>query len=140
MTVIDAELLAAYQRTDYAIFEVDAETVVRIGRADPAIDGLLTRHGAERGTIITAWNPESVILSDAENAARETELWKWIGENRLFALAAEGRDPTGAWQPEQSCLILDIAADAVATLGRQYGQNAIVHLRLGAAPELELLR
>ena len=140
MTVIDAELLAAYQRTDYAIFEVDAETVVHIGRPDPAIDGLLKRHGAERGTIITAWNPESVILSDAENAARETELWNWIGENRLFALAAEGRDPTGAWQPEQSCLILDIAADAVAVLGRQYGQNAIVHLRLGVAPELELLR
>jgi hypothetical protein len=133
-------LLAAYQRTDYVIFEDDAEIIVHVDQADPAIDGLLRRHGAERGTIITAWNPESVILSDAENAARETELWGWIGEQRLFALAAEGRDPTGAWQPEQSCLIFDIAPDVVATLGRRYGQNAIVHLKLGAAPELELLR
>jgi len=140
MTEIGSDLLAAYQRTDYVIFEDDGETVVHIGRLDPAIDDLLRRHGAERGTIITAWNPESVLLSDAENAARETELWNWIGEQRLFALAAEGRDPTGAWQPEQSCLIFDIAPDVVATLGRQYGQNAIVHLRLDAAPELELLR
>ena len=140
MTAIGPGLLAAYQRTDYVIFEDDAETVVHIGQADAAIDGLLHRHGAESGTIITAWNPESVILSDAENAARETELWNWIGAQRLFALAAEGRDPTGAWQPEQSCLIFDIARDAVAALGRRYGQNAIVHLRSGAAPELELLR
>src|SRR5262245_62023079 len=140
MTAIGSDLLAAYQRTDYVIFEDDDETVVHIGRLDSAIDTLLRRHGAERGTIITAWNPESVILSDAENAARETDLWTWIGEQRLFALAAEGRDPTGAWQPEQSCLIFDIAPDVVATLGRRYGQNAIVHLRLGVAPELELLR
>jgi len=140
MTAIGTDLLAAYQRTDYVIFEDDGETIVHIDRLDPAIDDLLRRHGAACGTIITAWNPESVVLSDAENAARETELWNWLGEQRLFALAAEGRDPTGAWQPEQSCLILDIARDAVAALGRRYGQNAIVHLKLGVAPELELLR
>lgn len=140
MTAIDAELLAAYQRTGYVIFEDDSETVAHIGKADPALDALLRRHGAERGTVITAWNPESVILTAAENAARETELWTWVGEHRLFALAAEGRDPAGSWQPEQSCFILDIAPEEATTLGRRYGQNAIVHLRLGAAPELELLR
>jgi len=140
MTAIEADLLAAYQRTDYALFEDDQETIARIGKADPAIDKLLQRHGAERGTIITAWNPESVVLTQAENAVRETELWNWIGAQKLFALAAEGRDPTGEWLPEQSCLIFDIAADAAEALGRQYGQNAIVHLKLGAAPELVLLR
>ncbi len=140
MSAIDADLLAAYQRTDYAIFEDEAETIVNIGRQDAAIDSLLQRHGARSGSIITAWNPHSIILSDEENALREAALWRWVCEHQHFALMAEGRDPTGTWQSEQSCLIFDIAADVATMLGRHYGQNAIVQLRLGAAPELVLLR
>ncbi|HVJ34202.1 MAG TPA: DUF3293 domain-containing protein [Terriglobia bacterium] len=140
MTAIDAALIAAYQATDYVVFEDDAETVLRIGELNPAVDALLKRHGAEQAAVITAWNPASVILSDQENEARETVLWRWIGDHQRFALAAEGRDRSGKWRPEQSCLIFDITADQAEALGREFGQNAIVHLRLGEAPRLLLLR
>ncbi|HVJ42831.1 MAG TPA: DUF3293 domain-containing protein [Dongiaceae bacterium] len=140
MTAIDAALIAAYQATDYAVFEEDAEIILRIGEKNPAADALLKRHGAEQAIVLTAWNPESVALSDPENETREGALWRWIADRQLFALAAEGRDPAGAWRPEQSCFIFDLAIDTAMALGRQFGQNALVHFRAGEAPELVLLR
>ncbi len=140
MTAIEADLIAAYQRTDYAVFEDDRETILRIGVVNAAIDALLTRHGAEAGAIITAWNPESVVLTSEQNDARDVQLWQWIADHKLFALPAEGRDPAGEWAPEQSCLILDLAPDLAADLGRQFGQNAIVYVSRGSAPKLLLLR
>jgi hypothetical protein len=140
MTAIDASLVAAYQRTNYVVFEEQRETCLRIGVSDPEIDALLSRHGAEMAAVITAWNPASVILTAQENDARDAQLWQWIADHTLFALPAEGRDPTGDWQPEQSCFILDIAPDLAAELGRKFGQNAIVSVSRGTAPKLILLR
>jgi hypothetical protein len=140
MTAIDAGLVAAYQRTDYVVFEEERETVLRIGTANAEIDLLLSRHGAERAAMITAWNPESVVLSADENELRDAALWQCIADHVLFALPAEGRDPTGQWTPEQSCLILDVTRDLAMEIGRQFGQNAIVIVTRGAVPELLLLR
>lgn len=140
MTAIDVNLVAAYHRTDYVVFEDQRETCLHIGVANPEIDALLSRHGAEMAAVITAWNPESVILTPQENDAREAELWQWIADHTLFALPAEGRDPTGEWLPEQSCLILDITPDLATELGRKFGQNAIVSVSRGSAPKLILLR
>lgn len=140
MTAIDAALIAAYRMTNYVVFEDRRETIIRVGDIDSEVDALFHRHGAGRGTIITAWNPQSIVLSDAENAMREAELWRWIADRQLLALPVEGRDPSGSWESEQSCLIFDIAVDVVEALARHYDQNAIVHIERGQAPELALLR
>lgn len=140
MTVIDAAMIATYRATDYIVFEEDAQTILRIDQPDPAIDRLLSRHGAESAVMITAWNPRSTPLSAAENETRQAALWRWIAERRLFALAAEGRDPSGTWPAEDSCLIFDIDPETAAALGRQFDQNAILRIGSGSAPELILLR
>jgi len=140
MTAIDAAFIAAYQTTDYIVFDDHQQVVLRIDESNPMADDLLRRHGAVQATMITAWNPESAPLSAAENDQRQAVLWQWIADHHLFALAAEGRDPSGQWPAEESCLIFDIAPQTVAELGRRFSQNAIVSISLGRAPSLILLR
>jgi hypothetical protein len=140
MTLIDTVVIAAYRSTDYIVFEDEGQIILRIDAPDLAIDSLLMRHGAQSAIMITAWNPQSAPLNCDENNARQERLWQWIADHRLFALAAEGRDPSGTWPAEESCLIFDIDAETAAELGRQFDQNAIVRIASGAAPELILLR
>jgi hypothetical protein len=140
MTSIDASLIAAYRATNYIVFDDGLEIVLRIEEINPAADALLMRHGAEQASVITAWNPHSVPSSDAENEPRQNELWHWIAQHHLFALPAEGRDPSGQWSAEESFLIFDITPQAAEELGRRFGQNAIVSISRGQAPSLILLR
>jgi hypothetical protein len=140
MTAIDASLVAVYRATDYVIFDDERQITLRIDEVNPAADDLLRRLGAATATLITGWNPESVPLSAAENDRRQAMLWQWIADHRLFAFSTEARDPSGQWPAEEGYLILDIAAETVAALGRQFDQNAIVTIALGQAPELILLR
>jgi hypothetical protein len=140
MTAIDAALVAVYRATDYVIFDDERQITLRIDEVNPAADDLLRRLGAATATLITAWNPESVPLLAAENDRRQAMLWQWIADHRLFAFSTEARDPSGQWPAEEGYLILDIAAETVAALGREFDQNAIVTIALGQAPELILLR
>jgi hypothetical protein len=140
MTVIDAALIAAYRATDYIVFDDPRQITLRIDEINPDADELLHRLGAITATLITGWNPESVPLSAAENDQCQAALWQWIADHRLFALPTEARDPSGQWPAEEGYLILDIAAETAATLGRQFDQNAVVEISLGQAPKLILLR
>ena len=140
MTAIEAPLIAVYRATDYLVFDDRQQITLHIDEINPAADDLLRRHGAERATIITGWNPQSVPASAEENEQRQAALWQWISDHRLFALPSEGRDPSGQWPAEEGYLIFDIAPQAVAELGRQFDQNAVVGISIGQAPKLVLLR
>ena len=52
--------------------------------------------------------------------------------------AGEGREPDGSWR-EPSRLVIGIYRENAEALGRLFGQNAIVFMEKGAAPELVLL-
>ena len=49
------------------------------------------------------------------------------------------RDPQGRWKPERSALVVGIPRADAEGVGRAFGQNAIVFVERGRAPELLLL-
>ena len=135
--MLDEALVAAYRATDYVLFVGDgADVTLNIGRPNPAFDRVLDLRGAACAVVVTAYNPRSVVLPDAENQARHARLTALL-ESRGFDYAiGEGRDPTGHWQAEVECVVFGISVAAGLELARAFDQNAIVFVTRGAAPEL----
>lgn len=133
---IAADLLAAYTRTDFLVFDAEGAWCLNVGLASSRADALMADCGAYSAAFITAFNPRSEILPPTENARRHAALLAAIERGTWRWLEGEGRDPTGDWAPEPSCLILGITLQDALDLARQFDQNAIVFLERGKAPWL----
>jgi hypothetical protein len=129
-------LIEAYRATDYVLFDAEGEVTVNIGRRSAAFDAVLARRGVETAVIVTAYNPRSIVLAEAENRARHAELVALIEARGYGYALGEGRDPTGHWKAELECVVFGIAAEAGIDLARAFDQNAIVFIRRGQAPDL----
>jgi len=139
MTTIDPDLLRAYRDADYVIFNEAEELIVHIDESNLPVDELLRQLDVRSAAIITAWNPRSQVCPDAENQAAHEQLESAVARLRLTALPAEGRDPTGAWTPEQSLFITGIQRHQATALAARFGQNAYVWLERRRPAELVVL-
>ncbi|HEY2250326.1 MAG TPA: DUF3293 domain-containing protein [Planctomycetaceae bacterium] len=130
-------LLAAYKATNYCVDDATSGPFhFRIGECCPALDRLLSETGFNDWVYITACNPGSRRLSDAENARRMDEL-----EARLHALPCviyhgRGVGTIGDWPPEPSLLVQGLSENQGLDLGRSFGQAAIVAGRRGEPARL----
>jgi len=135
--MLDHALIEAYRATNYVLFLDDGlEITLNIGIPNPAFDGVLERRGAKTAVVVTAYNPRSVVLGDAENRARHAELTVLLDARGYDYALGEGRDPSGHWQAELECVVFGIAREAGLEIARRFDQNAIVFVARGAAPEL----
>jgi hypothetical protein len=134
--VLDDELIEAYRRTDYVLVRAAGDIVLNIGRPSAAFDRELDSRRAGGAVVVTAYNPRSEILPDAENRARHAALTAMLDAGGYDYAPGEGRDPTGRWQPEPGFFVFDIPLDAALELARRFEQNAIVEVARGGAPAL----
>jgi hypothetical protein len=82
--------------------------------------------GGRRFTLITAQNPFSQPLPDAENAKRNNQMRLEI-ETRGWAYGdSSGSSPDQTWR-EDGFVIWDAPVQDVLELGRRFEQNAIVY-------------
>jgi hypothetical protein len=132
---ISAKLVEAYRKAEYA---VPPDIVLRVGEPNARLDALLDEMRAASAAFVTAANPGSRPRSKEENAAALAELDREVAATGCDSCPAEGRGPDGAWS-EPSRLVLGIERAAAEALGRRFGQNAIVFVEKGRAPELVLL-
>ena len=136
--MISPSLLAAYENADYVVFAEEGELVLKIGEPSRRLDALLEAEGAATAAFVTAANPRSAPRSPEENAAALATLDQLIAAARYPWRAGEGREPEGTWV-EPSRLVIGIYRDNAQALGRIFGQNAIVFIEKGGAPELVVL-
>ena len=130
------ELIAAYEKALYVVFG-KPELVIRIGQPNPDLDELLEAEGAAAAAYITAANPRGEAASRWKNEIANAALVQSLAGYRCFE--GEGRDPKARWKPERSALVVGIPRADAETVGRTFGQNAIVFVERGRAPELVLL-
>lgn len=134
--MLDPALVAAYRATDYVLFVEDGlEITLNIGRPSPEFDRVLDGR-ATTAVVVTAYNPRSVVLSEAENRLRHVQLTALLDASGYDYALGEGRDPTGHWKAELECVVFGISAEAGLEIARRFEQNAIVFVTRGAAPEL----
>ncbi|MBC8484329.1 MAG: DUF3293 domain-containing protein [Actinobacteria bacterium] len=74
--------------------------------------------------VLTAWNPGSERLSDAENAERHAALCARLDELGHNWLPALGTSPDGSWS-EQSVAVPGLDRDTALALGREFAQEAV---------------
>jgi hypothetical protein len=74
--------------------------------------------------VLTAWNPGSERLSDAENAERLRALCARLDELGHTWLPALGTSPDGTWS-EQSVAVPGLDRDTALALGREFAQEAV---------------
>lgn len=133
---MNQDLLQAYAN---ALYRIDGILDFRIGEHNKQLEQLHAARGAAHSHFITAFNPASRRLPAEENAARHDELGKRLDALGVAKVAAAGLDPSGQWPPEPGYLVFDLALDVVLSLGRRYGQNAVVSIGTDAVPRLVLV-
>ena len=113
------KLEAAYCATDYRVDDAPGGPfVIRIGDVCAEVE--------DDWAFVTACNPRSERLSDAENARRMSELEATVREGGWQYFHGHGVGLDAKWPAEPSLLLVGIQwGDAVA-LGKQFGQNAVV--------------
>ena len=133
---MNEELFDAYSSTIYQVNEPLIQ--ILIGQQCGPIDALLQQHNCITYAFITAWNPFSNLLSDAENENRNQLLYnELIGKFLLFQGQGIGQDPK--WKPEESFLVLGIDECTAIEVGKKFEQNAIVFGTYREQPRLLIL-
>jgi len=135
--MIPENLIEAYESADYVVF-AEPELVLKIGEPSARLDALLETEQSSTAAFVTAANPRSEKKSAAQNAAALAVLDQVIAAAGYPWRAGEGREPDGSWR-EPSRLVIGIYRENAEALGRLFGQNAVVFVEKGAAPELLVL-
>jgi hypothetical protein len=138
-TCIAPETRDAYQATHYRA-DAAPPVVLRIGEPSARLRELHARWGVDASVFVTAFNPESRSLDEAENARRHEALREEIDRRGLRCLEGAGQHPTNGWPPERSFLVLGVDLDEAREWGARWQQNAVVWAGADAVPRLILLR
>lgn len=136
---VDPATIQAYRETDY-IVHAQPDFVLRIDQPCPALAAYYMHRRIAAGCVITAFNPHSQPLSDAENQVRQSRLEQALQQAGWPWTPAVGRHPTNGWPPETGCFVEGMSAEAASEWGRTYEQNAVVWCGADAIPRLRLLR
>ena len=135
---MNKKLIEQYRDSDYIVF-LEPELVLKVGEPSERLDRLLEVHGAASAAFVTAANPRSEKRSAAENAEAMDALDGILAAAGYPRYPGEGRNPERSWR-EPSVLAIGIYRANAQALGRLFGQNAVVFIEKGKAPELLLLK
>ena len=135
----DAALAAVYRVAVYRVDAVPDSFVLRVGERSPSLAALHATHAVTCSAFLTACNPMSVLQPDARNRLAQARLERELDAHGYVRYPGAGLDPAGTWPDEASVLVLGLPRPAAMSLGRAYGQNAILWCGADAVPELVLL-
>lgn len=136
---VSQELMQAYLETEYSLQGTDTFSLSIGARSD----GLKAAHQESRvscSVFITADNPKSTQVSDADNEVAYQKLIAELDKRKLSWRAGYGRHPSGNWPAERSVLVMGLGRDGAAELGERFGQDAVVWSDEDAVPRLLVLR
>lgn len=139
MTAISPELVDAYRATHFRVLE-EKPFILKVGETSADLLALHRSFGVDCSAFLTAYNPFSQMLSEADNLSRQTRLRSMLAEVQVAVLEGVGVDPSGEWPGEPSLLALGLSRAEAIELGNLFDQNAVVWIGADGVPELVLLR
>lgn len=126
MRELGPELVQSYLSTKYITSVQGEEVVLRIGELPPSsLNALSETRSVKSWSIITAYNPYSVELSDEENIARQGLLANILVDHGYESQPAYGQGEDAPWM-EPSILVFGISYEMAKSIGTCFQQNAIV--------------
>jgi hypothetical protein len=133
-------LLEAYGATHYRVCDGVQNFTLQIGKYSQELADLFRQSNTVSALFITADNPFSEAVSEAENAANHRILGEHLRCLVVAVHEGAGQDAQGQWPAEGSYLALGISLPQASALGIEYRQNAVVWIDEDAIPQLILLR
>jgi len=130
------ELEVAYCATAFRVDAPGSSFELRVGRTSEPLDRMLAGEGKSSWAYVTACNPGSEALPEAENAERMSQLQAEVRSAGHPFYPGEGKALHGGWPPEPSLLLLGIDADAARQLAARFDQEAILVGRRGEPARL----
>lgn len=137
---VSEDLVEAYRAAIYRVCHGGGDFSLHVGERSEPLARVMADTGAHSAAFVTAYNPHGELRDDTANRAAHERLWHALSRQTSLILDASGTDPTGQWPPEPGYLALGVDQQAVKTLAREFGQNAIVWVEADAVPGLILLR
>lgn len=137
---ISEDLLRAYRETDYRVGEGPDVFTLRIDQRSDALARLYDSSGHRCALFITAYNPFSETRGLEDNLAANAQLRAELTKLTQYVIEGIGIHPAGTWSEETSLLALGVSLATATTLGRKFGQNAVVWVGEDLIPRLILLR
>lgn len=135
---IPDELVESYTRAVYRVDSLGGPIFLRVGAASAALDRWLEAQGASRCAFLSAANPGSVALDEAQNRRRHQLLIERLGATGFATAAGESFEAeSGGWR-EASLLVAGIGREEAIDLAREWGQLALLWGELGRPVELQL--
>lgn len=136
-------LLQAYRETHYRVNSVSSDSeplVLRVDEVSTPLAILHKKFGVDCSAFITACNPWSESLPDAENSRRHENLLHALRTRSLRWLEGIGQHPGNQWPGEPGVLILGLSLAAAKVLAQDCQQNAFVWSGADAKPTLVILQ
>lgn len=131
-----SDLWEAYKATAFKAETPFGLLSIRVGNVEPGLEALLAENLAGDWAFITAHNPGSQPLDEAENTLRHARLVAEISQRSYPCFPGRGVGDDSTWQPEESLLVIGMSRDEAIEVGRMFGQNAVVWGCLGQPAEL----
>lgn len=138
-TVIAPDLLTAYRDTAYIVHATPPFSL-KVDVPSCQLQQWMQAHACQCAMYITACNPYSQILDDAENAYRQSVLKQWIQQRGVPYENGVGQPLDGAWKPEASFLVGGLPLEQARMLGQRFQQNALIWCGRDTVAQLVLLR
>ena len=142
-SILAPALLRAYEETHYCVNAAtpdQAEFVLRVNEVSKSLAAMHKKYGVDCSAYLTACNPWSESLPDAENAIRQASLLQELRVRSLRWFVGIGQHPGNHWPGEPSVLILGLSLAAAKVLAQDFEQNAFVWSGADAKPQLVVLR
>jgi len=136
LTTMEKTLADSYNATTFTVDTPIGRIDIRVGKRHPKIDRLMEDVSPAAWAYITAWNPHSELLSDNQNTVAQDEMRRVIRGRGFLYYEGYGIPDNPGWSPEQSVWIAGISRTEAESIGRQFGQNAIVVGVAGGIAEL----
>lgn len=131
---IDEQLRLAYEMAEYQL--LNPRLSIYIGQRSAQLQKLQLKLGVKSTTIVTAFNPQSAHLSDAENNRQQNILHQQLEQLKHTYRHGLNLDPQAIWPPEPSYWVFGLSPTKAVDLGRLFGQKAIVYIDAKGIPVL----
>ena len=124
-SLISQDLISAYETTNFHV-SAEPDFILTVNKHSSELQNLYNTLNVLSAAFITAWNPFSNTLSQAQNIERNSLLKQDFINQGYDFLNGYGQHPSKDWPAEESYLVLGLCFKDAKVLGAKYEQNAIV--------------
>jgi hypothetical protein len=127
-------ILASCMHTRYTIDMPEGPALTfAIGVFNPELDRLLRYAHTSTFAYLTAWNPHSTNLNQADNQQRHQQLCRDLQQRNITFLTGYAIPNTEEWEPEACVFAFNMSRTIVHELCETYAQDCAVVGDWGAA-------